>query len=140
MAPEMARGIPDVDGRADIYALGCVAYWLLTGQRVFDEESPLAMIAQHLKTTPEPPSRRGEIEIPPDLEQLVLSCLEKERALRPRDAWELDARLAACEAAEEWGGQRARSWWELNLPDVPDSQPVADDEAATPEAILKPRL
>jgi serine/threonine-protein kinase len=140
MAPEVARGISDVDGRADIYALGCVAYWLLTGQRVFAEKSPLGMIAHHLKTPPEPPSQRGEIEIPADLELLVLSCLEKDRELRPRDAWVLDARLAACQSASEWDSERARPWWEMHLPDLAARKPGAHDETPTPEAILKPQL
>ena len=139
MAPEVARSIPDVDGRADIYAVGCVAYWLLTGQRVFMDDSPLGMIAHHLKTPPDPPSRRAEMEIPQDLERLVLACLEKDREARPRDAWELDERLAACDAAADWDAERSRAWWELNLPELLTTSRPAPDQAPTPQAVLKPR-
>ena len=139
MAPEVARGIPDVDGRADLYALGCVAYWLMTGQRVFSGESPLATIAHHLQSAPDPPSLRSEAEIPPDLERLVLSCLEKDPDARPRDAWELEARLAGCAAADEWDAGNAREWWTLHLPELAAGEPSDGGRQPTPEAILKPQ-
>ncbi len=139
MPPEVARGAADVDRRADIYALGCVAYWLLTGERVFTDDSPLAVIAHHLQTAPVPPSRRSELDVPADLEQVVLACLEKERDLRPNDAWELDIRLAACESATTWDEGKAREWWETHLPDL-TARPSGSHEAATPRAVLRPRL
>ncbi len=139
MPPEVARGTADVDRRADIYALGCVAYWLLTGQRLFTDESPLAVIAHHLQTAPMPPSRRIELDVPPDLEQVVMSCLEKDRALRPTDAWELETRLATCEAATTWDERKAREWWETHLSER-TAQPSGSHEAATPKAVLRPRL
>ena len=61
MAPEMALGSDDVDGRADLYALGCVAYWLLTGQQVFKGETPIATVHRARPAKPEPPSQRTEI-------------------------------------------------------------------------------
>jgi serine/threonine-protein kinase len=138
MPPEVARGAVDVDRRADVYALGCVAYWLMTGQRVFTDDSPLAVIAHHLQTAPQPPSRRSELDVPADLERVVLSCLEKDRALRPNDAWELDIRLAACESAATWDERKAREWWETHLPEL-TARP-SGSHAATPKAVLRPRL
>ena len=83
MAPEMAMG-ETVDGRADVYALGCVAYWLLTGTQVFTAEGALPMVAKHLSEEPIPPSKRAPgREIPADLERIVLRCLAKRPEQRP---------------------------------------------------------
>src|SRR4029434_7279937 len=83
MAPEMALG-EDVDARADLYALGCVAYYLLTGEQVFTGDTVLKVITQHLQAVPVPPSERTELPIPAILEQLVLACLAKKREDRPQ--------------------------------------------------------
>jgi tRNA A-37 threonylcarbamoyl transferase component Bud32 len=86
MAPEMAMG-ELVDGRADIYALGCVAYWLLTGKRVFEADSALQMVAKHLRTEPVTPTQRVPgLQVPPALEGLVLACLAKRPEDRPTAA------------------------------------------------------
>ena len=71
MAPEQALGESAVDGRADIYATGCVAYWLLTGQFVFTAETPMGLVLQHVQTQPTPPSARTELPIPAALDRLV---------------------------------------------------------------------
>lgn len=117
MAPEMATGREAVDGRADLYGLGCVAYWLLTGQRVFEGDSPLAVLLDHVRTPPDPPSSRTEIGVPGQLEAIVLSCLEKDPADRPRSAENLADRLRRTGLAEEWGEEEARQWWGLHAPD-----------------------
>ena len=77
MAPEQVRG-EEVDARTDIYGLGCVAYFLLTGAVVFDKSSAMAMAMAHVTEQPEPPSNRSEIPIPPSLERVVMACLRKE--------------------------------------------------------------
>ena len=87
MAPEVALGSPAIDGRADLYSLGCVAYWLLTGQVVFDAPSAVAMVIAHLQTPPVPPSQRTELEVPDSL-ILILQLLEKDLAKRPQTARE----------------------------------------------------
>src|SRR5215213_5209391 len=92
MAPEMANG-ENVDRRADLYALGCVAYWLLTGKLVFEADSPLRMLIQHIQGTPVPPSQRAGVEVPPALERLVMRCLAKDPDQRPQSADELIAEL-----------------------------------------------
>ena len=77
IAPEVALGEDRVDGRADIYALGCVAYFLLTGTLVFPDSNPMTMALKHVQARPDPPSARTELPIPADLERVVMRCLEK---------------------------------------------------------------
>ena len=115
IAPEQALGDVDVDARADIYATGCVAYWLLTGQLVFDADTPVKLLVAHANTLPEPPSSRTEVSIPPALDALVLSCLAKDREQRPQSARDLLRRLDAI-ALEPWTEARAREWWNTHLP------------------------
>jgi len=116
MAPEMAMGNSVVDGRADLYALGCVAYWMLTGQQVFEGDSSIATILKHVRDAPVPPSRRTEIYIPPELEAIILACLEKDPANRPRDAADLAQRLSSVRFARLWTVDRAREWWDAHGP------------------------
>jgi len=110
MAPEQATGT-DLDGRADIYATGCVAYWLLTGQFVFTAETRMGLLLQHAQTPPTPPSSRTDLPIPAALDDVVLSCLAKDPANRPQSARELSRRLAEVEGASAWTQDRAREWW-----------------------------
>jgi len=116
MAPEAVFNDPVPDHRADIYALGCVAYWLLTGTLVFDGPTSAKILVQHLETDPVPPSRRLGKGIPAELEQVVLSCLAKRPQQRPANAVELSARLAACPVSEPWTTERAQEWWAKNFP------------------------
>ncbi|MEO7501016.1 MAG: serine/threonine-protein kinase [Gemmatimonadaceae bacterium] len=109
MAPEMALG-ETVDGRSDIYALGCVAYYLLTGKLVFDAENTFQMVAKHLHHEPVAPSARSGIAIPPDLERLVLSCLAKNPDARPATAAELSRALRTLDI-EPWSDAQAKEWW-----------------------------
>ena len=111
IAPEQALGGTVLDGRADIYATGCVAYWLLTGQLVFTAETPLALLMHHARSVPTPPSAHTELPIPAALDQLVLSCLAKDPAERPQTARELSRRLAAVEGVSAWTDDRAPDWW-----------------------------
>lgn len=115
MSPEMALG-GEIDPRTDIYALGCVAYWLLSGQQVFEGDSSVSVIVEHVHTKPIPPSRRTEIPVPPDIEEVVLACLEKDPSRRPPGAAELERLLADCET-DPWGPFEAREWWTLHLPE-----------------------
>lgn len=117
MAPETASGA-ELDARADIYGLGCVAYWILTGRNVFESTSPMRILADHVQTQPAPPSSRTEMPIPEDLEQLVLACLEKHPDHRPATARELAERLGALTFETPWTPVRAEKWWTTNLPDA----------------------
>jgi serine/threonine-protein kinase len=116
IAPEQALGGAGIDGRADIYATGCVAYWLLTGQHVFTGDTPMATLMHHVHTAPVPPSVRSGRPIPPALEQVVLACLAKDPGDRPQTARELSRRLDEAGAPEPWNEQRAREWWSVHEP------------------------
>jgi serine/threonine-protein kinase len=109
MAPESIRAPDAVDARTDIYALGAVAYFLLAGVDVFDGKSIVEVISQHLHQAPEPLSARG-IEIPAELEAIILACLSKEPNLRPQSALELRRKLEACQI-EAWDDEKAHAWW-----------------------------
>jgi len=122
MAPEMVRFQSEVDARADLYALGCVAYWLLTGQRVFEAQTRHDMLVMHAHQRPKPPSQRVGQPLHEPLEALIMECLDKNPNRRPQSASELGERLAALEFAEAWTPERARSWWRTHLarPSDPD--------------------
>ncbi|MEZ4266850.1 MAG: serine/threonine-protein kinase [Myxococcota bacterium] len=111
MAPEQVLGRGDIDGRADIYALGCVAYWLLTGVDVFEGQLDVQLLFAHVHAEPERLSARAKQPIPEALEQVVLDCLRKDRAERPQTARELARRLEAVPLAAEWTQARAAAWW-----------------------------
>jgi serine/threonine-protein kinase len=116
MAPEQVLGTHPVDGRTDIYALGCVGYWLLTGRIVFKGETAMDTMMHHARTQPPPPSRLTELEIPKSLDAIILSCLEKDPAARPADADLLSARLADSLGDLAWSLEGAKEWWEIHLP------------------------
>jgi serine/threonine-protein kinase len=114
MAPEMAPG-DDVDGRADWYALGCVAYYLLTGEQVFTGDTVLEVVTQHLQAVPMPPSTRTELPIPAALEHLVLACLAKRPEERPQNARALAQALDAI-GGMTWSEEEAGRWWSQHHP------------------------
>jgi len=124
MAPEAILGDTEVDRRADVYALGCVAYYLLTGQLVFDADTPMRMFVQHLQTTPIPPSQRTELPIPPELDAFVMSCLEKDPDKRPQSARVLFDMASAC-GAIGWTNAHAERWWQAHLPELTQDQSIA---------------
>jgi eukaryotic-like serine/threonine-protein kinase len=116
LAPESGLDSTKADPRSDIYSLGCVAYWLLTNELVFDEPSSVGTVLAHVNDEPDPPSRKTNMPIPADLEAVIMKCLEKKPEDRPQSAEELDRLLAACEG-EPWTAEDARRWWEANLPE-----------------------
>jgi eukaryotic-like serine/threonine-protein kinase len=118
MAPETILGDTEVDRRADVYALGCVAYFLLTGQLVFDADTSMKMLLQHLHTEPVPPSERTELPIPRELDELVLACLQKDPKKRPQSAGELFRMAQKCSPGDRWDSEQARLWWEVHLPEL----------------------
>ena len=110
MSPEMALG-REVDWHADIYSLGCVGYWLLSGRQVFDSGSAVEILMDHARTPPPRLSERATRPLPPGLEEVLLFCLQKNPDERPDSVEELATALAAIPLAEEWTPARARSWW-----------------------------
>ena len=117
LAPEMATK-NQFDARGDLYALGCVAYQLLTGQLVFEAETSPAMIAAHIRDQPVAPSQRSELPIPPELDAVVLACLAKDPAARPQTAEELKELLDAIPLETPWSQKRAVPWWFVHVPDI----------------------
>jgi serine/threonine-protein kinase len=116
MPPEVALGHERIDGRADIYALGCVAYWLLTGRRVFEGGNAMQAVVDHVRTQPVPPSQRTSQAIPGALERIVLRCLEKDPGSRPESVEALSSELEALAIEGRWTPGRAREWWLANPP------------------------
>jgi tRNA A-37 threonylcarbamoyl transferase component Bud32 len=118
MAPEIILNEGEVDERADVYALGCVAYYLLTGQLVFDADTPMKMFLAHMQAPPIPPSQRSELRISREVDDLVLACLEKDPAKRPQSAQELLRLVRQCQTGESWDYDTARGWWQTHLPEL----------------------
>jgi serine/threonine-protein kinase len=135
IAPESVTGKKAIDARADIYALGCVAYWLLTGQLVFEAKDALGMAVAHASSEPLPPSERTETPIPPELDALIMKCLEKDPGNRPQTAYELRRALESIELDSEWTSERATKWWSLHKPKPREAD--AASSAAGP-TILRP--
>lgn len=111
VAPEALLGAGEVDGRTDLYSLGCVAHYLLTGVTPFVGSTVLEVLGQHLHATAKPFASKAPWPISPELERLVLGCLGKSRTQRPRDAATLYALLQQCPEAHAWNLEHGRSWW-----------------------------
>jgi len=122
MAPEQALNPLEVDGRADIYSLGCVAFWLLTRTHLFDG-SQAEVSRQHAQDPAPAPSSRSPRKIPPELDAVILRCLAKAPADRPRDARVLAALLAAVPLGDPWTETRAANWWSEFRPTAPPTPP-----------------
>jgi len=135
VSPEAALGQRELTGKADIYALGCVAYWLLVGELVFQAKTPLGILKQHLKEPPPPLADRMPHPIPPELDQLVMACLAKDPTERP-SALELWTTLVDTGLPGAWSAEDAFSWWREHLPHVINAPTLA---SLPPEA-LEPSL
>ena len=133
MPPEIALRTRPVDGRADLYALGCVAYWLLTGRTPFEAPTAVAMLMQHVQEDAKPPSEVSELAIPAELDRLVLDCLAKDPDDRPANAGVLYRRLAECPVPDPWDRDRAVAWWALHLSDL-DLDPSPGQDRAGGDA------
>ena len=112
MSPESILSPEAVEPRSDLYAVGTVAYYLLTGRHVFEAATVPELLRHHLKTLPIRPSKLVDQPIPKALDELVMSCLAKDPEDRPRSALALREALGACEGLGEWTDAQARSWWE----------------------------
>jgi eukaryotic-like serine/threonine-protein kinase len=114
LAPETLTAPETMDARADLYALGAVGYWLLTGTHVFSGASIFEVCAHHLHSVPDPPSARLGAPVAADLEAVLMACLAKRPEDRPASAHILRERLRACAAAGSWTNARAAEWWSLH--------------------------
>ncbi len=111
LAPESVKGSKFVDGRADLYALGAIGFWLLTGRLVFEHDRAMAMINAHLTEPPPPSSHHSKFAVPVELDELLLACLAKDANDRPPDAGTLRRRLEQIPLEERWDQDRAATWW-----------------------------
>lgn len=114
-APEAIEGADKIDGRGDIYNVGGVAYWMLTGEPPFPRSSPMEVILDHVKTTPCRPSEIAEVAFPVELDEVVMKCLAKAPGDRFQRADELQDALTSV-PVERWTQSKAREWWELHAP------------------------
>jgi serine/threonine-protein kinase len=136
MAPESIMAPDAVDPRADLYALGAVAYYLLTGTHVFTGKSIVEVCGHHLHTAPEPPSSRLGTSIAPELERLVLRCLDKEPSERPRTAFDLERNFADCDGVAPWTTEDAQRWWAAHGKPAKDAPPRPLERALTVDVEL----
>ena len=116
MPPEQVLGDRPLDGRSDIYAVGCLAYWLVTGRLVFTGRTPMEIMLQHTQAKPIPPSQRSELHLSQAFDELIMACLAKNPDDRPPTADVLAARLATVETTNPWTPERARNWWDMHHP------------------------
>ena len=129
MPPERAIG-ESADERSDLYSLGCVAFYMLTGEPVFTGE-PMAVMLKHIRTPARAPSAVAKQRIPEDLDRIVLACLEKVPEKRPRSAMELWRLLGETSVAGHWGPEDAERWWREHAP-AAVRFPEEDSDAANP--------
>jgi len=129
IAPELARGKSSVEGSADIYSLGCVAYFMVTGKTPFEGGSPYDVVAKHLNVPPEAPSTKTDQDISTELDEAILRCLEKQPEDRFPDMESLADALAAIEFDPPWSSDRAREWWLQHPPATGDRKPPESDES-----------
>ncbi len=111
LSPEAIENPDDLDARSDLYAVGAVGYYLLTGTPVFDGRHVMEILQKHVTTAPEPPSQRLGRPVSEELEQLLLKCLAKNPADRPSSAGALADELTQCPAAVTWTKKDAQEWW-----------------------------
>ena len=129
IAPETLSAPESVDARADLYALGAVGYWLLTGTHVFSASTIIEVCAHHLHSIPEPPSTRLGAPVAADLEAVLLACLAKRPEDRPASAHVLREQLRACAAAGRWTNVRAAQWWQAHRHELRSGGAGASAEA-----------
>jgi serine/threonine protein kinase len=142
IAPEVVLGAA-TDHRVDIYGLGCVAYWLVTGKLVFEGPGTIKVMSDHLHTPAPSPASRTSAPIPPELDALILECLEKDPDKRPASARALQARLQAIATDAAWTRERAEQWWSAHAPEMAAHRSVADvvlSQEAHPRRVIGRKL
>ncbi len=132
LSPESITAPDTVDGRSDLYAVGGVAYWLLTGTHVFAGTTVVEVCSHHLHTLPESPSARLGDSVPADLEAVILRCLEKDPAKRYANADTLAHALDACESIDDWSADLATAWWQLHKGEADEARPKVSRPSRLP--------
>jgi len=118
MSPEAIETPDALDARSDLYSVGAVAYWLLTGKTLFQTDQVEELLQEQVKRMPLAPSQRLGRDISTDLEELIMRCLSKTPAQRPASANALEEALGQCKTARAWTWQDAANWWAANVPGV----------------------
>jgi eukaryotic-like serine/threonine-protein kinase len=136
LSPEAIVQPGAIDARSDLYALGAVAYFLLTGQHVFDAPTVVEVCGHHLHSKPIDPSERLGRPLPADLEKLILACLKKAPEDRPQTAVELGARLRGLSCRDEWTSEAATAWWRRVRAAAASRFPKARERSSTPSRTL----
>ena len=138
MSPEAIRSPDEIDHRSDLYAVGAVGYFLLTGSPMFQSGNVMEICNLQMNQTPEPPSQRTELPIPAALEALLMKALAKQRKERPQSAHDFRRELDAIQTsrADRWGEDEAAAWWTKNAPPAQSTEehagaPTLDAAAVT---------
>jgi serine/threonine-protein kinase len=124
MAPETVLNPGDADARSDLFSLGAVAYWMLTGRLIYDGATRVQALFDQVRTLPPPPSERTETEIPEALDALILRCLAPDPRGRPQSAAEMAESLRAIRVTTSWTPQRAENWWRAHRPATVKNRPA----------------
>ena len=144
MPPEAIEGSAPADPRSDIYSLGALGYFLLTGHYIFNAETIAEIHQKQLATPPIPPTARTANRISEEMERLLLRCLAKDMAARPQSAAELRAALLATPAASAWTPEDSAAWWDaydrLPPPGVSGSKPIGAETVPTVNVDLSSRM
>jgi serine/threonine-protein kinase len=111
IAPEAFTDPANLSPAVDLYAIGCVGYYLLTGKKLFTGKTAMDICIQHVTKSPTPPSEVAAIHIDPTLEAIIMGCLEKSPSARPANAAELRRELLTVDM-KEWPDAEARAWWQ----------------------------
>lgn len=136
MSPEAIETPDLLDARSDLYSVGAVAYWLLTGKTLFQTDQVEQLLEEQVKRMPLAPSKRLGRDISTDLEELIMRCLSKAPAQRPASANALDEALGQCKTARPWTSQEAANWWAANVPGV---EPAPTAVMAEKTLVIAPR-
>ncbi len=139
LAPEAIRHADGYEPRSDLYALGGVAYFMLTGEHVFEASTTMELLSLHLMEPPPSPSRQRGGPLPDGLEALILDLLAKDPADRPADAGVVMARIEACGAFGEWTRRRAARWWHDFGPELAEGHPLEAPTVPTMQIALSNR-
>jgi serine/threonine protein kinase len=140
LSPEAIERPETVDARSDIYAIGAVGYFLLTGTPLFRGANIMEICLHHLQTEPEPPSQRLGHPVSTRLESVILRCLSKKPQDRPQSALELGSDLARCETVGGWSRDAAEAWWmSIDSERMPRVAPAGVSDQTSEETVLLPQ-
>jgi serine/threonine-protein kinase len=123
LSPESITAPDKVDGRSDLYAVGGVVFWLLTGTHVFEGSTIVEVCSHHLHTKPESASSRLGQPVPADLEAVISQCLQKDPSKRYENAEALAHALDACECVDEWSDDQSAAWWKEHRAEADEARP-----------------